>query len=73
MGVAQSDPNDPLRMTDFGSDGVPSLAIPYQQSELDFTNENFGKNGQRVVIWPICMEPPITYFLSNSLMTPKLR
>ena len=41
-------------MTDFGSNQVPDLAIPWQQSELDFTNENFGKNGQRVVIWPIC-------------------
>lgn len=43
---------DPQRQTDFGANENPNLAIPFTQSEEDFTNAAFPVNGSRTVVWP---------------------
>ncbi|MCJ1413770.1 hypothetical protein MMC32_000095 [Xylographa parallela] len=45
-----SDPTPQFQ--DFGKNEVPNLAVPWLESESNYTAENFDKNGNRVVIWP---------------------
>ncbi len=47
--VAYLDANTPTSLTDFGSNGIPYLGIPFTANESAWTAAN---SGSRMIIWP---------------------
>ena len=47
--VAYSDANTPTSLTDFGSNGIPYLGIPFTANESAWTAAT---SGSRMIIWP---------------------
>ncbi|KAL1600803.1 hypothetical protein SLS60_007191 [Paraconiothyrium brasiliense] len=40
------------KTTDFGLNGVPTMALPFTQNETQYTTDHFDKDGTRCVLWP---------------------